>query len=427
MRTATPTGSRRARRHERGHVARCLRCAFEDFGSRVDEAANSPSTTTARPWNVGHRPVCRAEPRRILFRRGLRGVLRDPELARPEYPRCMRKLRSSIARIPWRALLDAFDFLGRGVFALRALRAGALGLLHLLGFARVAGAAARASRSMCGPDVGPSGPRCTAGGLVVAFTVHPGLPPASFAALSGVLACAALHGRLHVWVAWTDHAAARRPASEEMAERRVGGGLQRELRGRGRRETRRWRARSGSIRNSALQVAGVVKDDRGDREDRRRRAACLVFSLVSAARIAGRGRPGLLDGVFAVSPVRCAPPGHVEHEDLAVADLAGAGGLDDRVHRPFQSASATTPRPSPWGGSRPRTRPRGRARYALLPAETLHLGHRDPVTPISESASRTSSSLNGQAGFDLLHGALLGFRAEARGYRIAPSLPKSAA
>ena len=65
-----------------------------------------------------------------------------------------------------------------------------------------------------------------------------------------------------------------------------------------------------------------------------------------------------------VSPVRMRTTcSTVRDEDLAVADLAGLGRLDDRLDAALDVARPSPPpRSSPWAGSRPRTRRRGTAR-----------------------------------------------------------------
>ena len=85
------------------------------------------------------------------------------------------------------------------------------------------------------------------------------------------------------------------------------------------------------------------------------------------------------------------------HEDLAVADLAGAGRLLDGPRRPGRRRRRPPRlRSSPWAGSRRRTRRRGRARYGPFcrPKPLTSVTVR-PWMPMADSASRTSSSLNG--------------------------------
>ena len=85
----------------------------------------------------------------------------------------------------------------------------------------------------------------------------------------------------------------------------------------------------------------------------------------------------------------------VGNENLAVADLAGVGGLFDGSTTRSSRSSLTTLRSSPWAGNRRCIPRRDRARCGPSGAEAFHFGDGHPLDAVTDKASLTSSSLKG--------------------------------
>ena len=126
-----------------------------------------------------------------------------------------------------------------------------------------------------------------------------------------------------------------------------------------------------------------------------RRSARLRASSGRARGRGGASRPAE-DLDRRLVGLACADAHHVldrGDEDLAVADFPGA--RRSRRSRSRLGSRRPRPRSSPSAGSRRRTRRHGRARCGPWRPNPLTSVTVRPVTPTSESASRTSSSLNG--------------------------------